>query len=1319
MKEDRRDRRSVEDLLKEDNEKAMHLRDQNLAGINETAEDQPDKGKQDWDDPDPNEEPPVRRRQSDDDEKGAVVGRRQAGDDKEKETEAQRLRRQADELEKEARRLRREDDDEPKDDRKQDDDDKNEKSRRRQDDEEKDDKRRKQDDEKDEKTRRRQDDEEKDEKRRKQDDDKNEKSRRRQDDDEPKDNRKQDDDEEKDDRKQDDDPDQLENKAKRLRRQALKKKEECEEKRRKADSIDMECRALRRQAESDDDDVPIRRKQDAKDEMIEKAAKLRRLRREAEDDEAEAAEARKQADKCEKDARRLRRQETETSQDDYAGSFGGKQDDDDKEEARLREDMENAAEKMAAHAIKQGSDQSKEKLKEKFLAGMEKMQAKNKDKGRKQDDDDPDDDDKGRKQDDDDDPPPKKRRGDDENFPKADGRKQGDEAPDAVLDSVSANEDRYTGPEAAALRNSFVREGTNWVPPTLTSPLHAKLGDDYQRLIDEVATLPWVQVLERKDYREVREAYVRIVGRPRVDESGNKVYSQVYLFEDPETKGLSARWMTGRCTYSNGREFKTVDDVIAWLGMPSRLAESKRYDLDRRAQRLISEDFNADSDKWFDDLAEVSGDITGPVKAAILKLVQGPCIEITLNAMEAEVKKLPPKPQKALLAQIKAIREDTYKREFKSQFGGHAGSTQGNSQVSNLFDLIRQAVTYSDSNLREGSDDVLKFKTDSKSDFNRIMAVLSKEPDIEVKNEGWTIIVNPVSVDPLKVLKWVREAGAKYTTLGKRLRESEDDEKVESRKQSQRLRREAEEFEDTVRRLRRQAEDAEAEARNLRRQADDKEEEAQKKRRKGMTEGKDDDEAEAKKLHRKADEEEQEARRMRRKEDEAEAEAKRLRRQADDKDDEAEDRKADGETVRLRRQADDKEVESRRALREAEEEKIDAQRLRRKADDAEADPGRKQGNEEELKPARLRKQADEKDTKCDQLRKQAEEAESEARRLRRQADDEEETAKRKDFGRQDSGKKGGRSFDREAPGRKADDDPKDANEAKLDEIKARDMIIHFKPGTVTPVQMNGIARAATNNCPCGASVRNGSLVIDLRGIATPPIQNLRAALGTHRESVLSADLEGKDYTKPLTEQNDNRFMTFTEGKLSAAFDSNFQAAFVSDRERGVSFRATGSEQGLASAYRKISKLFDDQATFKTVMEALHGHGLKMDAISLDESLWTNHAAYSLCSHRDADDVIEESLFGDLKVEKALIETVSEEAAPKDIKVTNPGVLEIPEGKKFEDMPNGHFEKLIKSKGQKAVMLALLNLERWNKDKNAPVASRARALIDKFKEEEKR
>lgn len=60
---------------------------------------------------------------------------------------------------------------------------------------------------------------------------------------------------------------------------------------------------------------------------------------------------------------------------------------------------------------------------------------------------------------------------------------------------------------------------------------------------------------------------------------------------------------------------------------------------------------------------------------------------------------------------------------------------------------------------------------------------------------------------------------------------------------------------------------------------------------------------------------------------------------------------------------------------------------------------------------------------------------------------------------------------------------------------------------------------------------------------------------------------------------------------------------------------------------------------------------------------------------------------------------------KDVKieVENPGLLEVPEGKKVYDLPVSHFKKLIDEKGRAKIIRAINNLEIWNKNDDPKIS----------------
>jgi hypothetical protein len=62
---------------------------------------------------------------------------------------------------------------------------------------------------------------------------------------------------------------------------------------------------------------------------------------------------------------------------------------------------------------------------------------------------------------------------------------------------------------------------------------------------------------------------------------------------------------------------------------------------------------------------------------------------------------------------------------------------------------------------------------------------------------------------------------------------------------------------------------------------------------------------------------------------------------------------------------------------------------------------------------------------------------------------------------------------------------------------------------------------------------------------------------------------------------------------------------------------------------------------------------------------------------------------------------------------NPGVLDIPEGKKVTDLSLSHFETLAQKKGIGAVSRALNNLARWNTKKDPKLSQWAIGMLNRF------
>lgn len=64
-----------------------------------------------------------------------------------------------------------------------------------------------------------------------------------------------------------------------------------------------------------------------------------------------------------------------------------------------------------------------------------------------------------------------------------------------------------------------------------------------------------------------------------------------------------------------------------------------------------------------------------------------------------------------------------------------------------------------------------------------------------------------------------------------------------------------------------------------------------------------------------------------------------------------------------------------------------------------------------------------------------------------------------------------------------------------------------------------------------------------------------------------------------------------------------------------------------------------------------------------------------------------------------------------VKITSvhPGLLAVPPGKKVTQLPLKHFVKLAKRKGHAAISRGLVNLQRWNKNKNKKLSAWAKRM----------
>ena len=76
-------------------------------------------------------------------------------------------------------------------------------------------------------------------------------------------------------------------------------------------------------------------------------------------------------------------------------------------------------------------------------------------------------------------------------------------------------------------------------------------------------------------------------------------------------------------------------------------------------------------------------------------------------------------------------------------------------------------------------------------------------------------------------------------------------------------------------------------------------------------------------------------------------------------------------------------------------------------------------------------------------------------------------------------------------------------------------------------------------------------------------------------------------------------------------------------------------------------------------------------------------------------------------------------ADTKIKTKNPGILEVPEDKKFWQLPLSYYEKLVDKKGYAKIIRALTNLEVWNKNDAPKISKKASDIADKLKKKYKK
>jgi len=134
--------------------------------------------------------------------------------------------------------------------------------------------------------------------------------------------------------------------------------------------------------------------------------------------------------------------------------------------------------------------------------------------------------------------------------------------------------------------------------------------------------------------------------------------------------------------------------VHGWQPNPAaseleKLAKRDGYRITFKGKGIIGKSltasFSGDSDKWVDMIVDEVG--AGEAPATLVRLIKGKPTKANLEKVKAELAKAKGYWVRPVQDFIKKMEAETYKSEFKKFDGVH-------SQVSELFSLLRQALTY-------------------------------------------------------------------------------------------------------------------------------------------------------------------------------------------------------------------------------------------------------------------------------------------------------------------------------------------------------------------------------------------------------------------------------------------------------------------------------------------------------------------------------------------------------------------------------------------------------------------------------------------------
>ncbi len=141
---------------------------------------------------------------------------------------------------------------------------------------------------------------------------------------------------------------------------------------------------------------------------------------------------------------------------------------------------------------------------------------------------------------------------------------------------------------------------------------------------------------------------------------------------------------------------------------------------------------------------------------------------------------------------------------------------------------------------------------------------------------------------------------------------------------------------------------------------------------------------------------------------------------------------------------------------------------------------------------------------------------------------------------------------------------------------------------------------------------------------------------------------------------------------------------------------------------ELQRLEADAAADYVYWESVYTAPVEITAYYLNEDGKKVRRKATVQGFEEAEAVVVETQ-SILEVKRLAVNAVLEEEridllTELKIKVTNPGLLEVPKGKSVSDMPLAHFLKLAKKKGFAPISRGLINLVVFNKNKDKKLSA---------------